>query len=137
MITSKVQGLSDATAPVVVVVEDDPAVRNSLKFSLEIEGYSVRLYSGGRDLLDHGELPRHGCLVIDYSMPDMNGIDLLAALRARNCALPAILMTGDPTVMLRELATAVGARFIEKPLIGGALVEAIDMSLSHQPHGDR
>jgi CheY-like chemotaxis protein len=53
----------------VLVVVDDPAVRNSLKFSLELEGFAVRLYANGRELLDDPHLPTYGCLVIDQVMP--------------------------------------------------------------------
>jgi CheY-like chemotaxis protein len=70
--------------PVILVIDDDPAVRNSLKFALEIEGFSVRLYPTGAALLDEQAMPESGCLVTDYHLPGMNGLDLLTQLRERN-----------------------------------------------------
>jgi|SRR5260370_26899205 FixJ family two-component response regulator len=70
-------------APVVIVIDDDPAVRNSLKFSLEIEGYTVRAYPDAYELLNETDLPANSCLLIDYYMPAMNGLELLARLRDR------------------------------------------------------
>jgi two-component system, LuxR family, response regulator FixJ len=111
--------------PMVIVVDDDVAVRNSLKFSLEIEGFSVRVYPGGTELLNDTELPRGGCLVIDQNMPGMKGLDLLAQLRARDVAVPAILTTSYPTAAVRERAAKNGVAIVEKPLLGTALIDRI------------
>ncbi|MEJ0097220.1 MAG: hypothetical protein WDM84_03895 [Bauldia sp.] len=54
---------------VLLIVDDDPAVRNSLKFSLEIEGYAVRLFATARSLLADARLPACGCLIADYGCP--------------------------------------------------------------------
>ena len=74
----------------VLVVDDDPAVRNSLKFSLELEGFAVRLYADGRELLDDPHLPPDGCLIVDQVMPGMTGLDVVAAIRRRGMMNPAI-----------------------------------------------
>lgn len=115
---------------IIVVVDDDPAVRNSLKFSLELEGYSVRLFSGPDEVL-RDELPTHGCLVIDHVMPHMSGLDLLAALRDRQVSLPAILITTRPSIGLRERATKMHTTIVEKPLLGDGLVQAIRQALAN------
>src|SRR5215467_5855821 len=65
--------------PVVLVIDDDLAVRNSLKFALEIEGFCVRVYPSGAELLDETDMPDRGCLVADYHLQGMNGLELLAA----------------------------------------------------------
>jgi len=112
--------------PLVVVVDDDQAVRNSLKFSLETEGFAVRAYAGGRDLLmDWIGFPRDGCLIIDQNMPGMSGLELIARLRERDVAVRAILMTSHPTATVRKGAAAAGVRILEKPFLGNALVEVI------------
>jgi two-component system response regulator FixJ len=115
---------------VVAVIDDDPAVRHSLKFSLEIEGFSVRAYPGGAELLN--DLGRAGaeCLVIDQNMRGMNGLDLVATLRDRNESVPAILMTSHPTAKLRERAGKAGVPIIEKPLLGNSLIDRIRDVLS-------
>ena len=58
------------TPDVILVVDDDAAVRNALKFALEVEGFSVRLYATPEALLAEKDLPAAGCLVIDYRMPE-------------------------------------------------------------------
>jgi FixJ family two-component response regulator len=80
---------------VVVIVDDDPAIRNSLAFSLRTEGIGVLAYASGAELLK--DIPASGCLVIDYKLPGMTGLDLVAELRRRKIATPAILITTDPS----------------------------------------
>jgi two-component system, LuxR family, response regulator FixJ len=109
----------------VLIVDDDPAVRSSLQFCLEIEGFLVRSYSSGPDLLNDQNVPQCGCLVIDYRLPNMNGLDLLSELRRRKITLPAILITTDPSVSVRAQTAAAGAVLIEKPLLNEALFEGI------------
>jgi len=112
--------------PLVIVVDDDQAVRNSLTFSLEVEGFAVRSYAGGHDLLEDGrDVPRGGCLVIDQRMPGMTGLDLISKLRTRAVAAPAILVTSHPTAAVRQRAAKAGVRIVEKPLLGNALIDVI------------
>ena len=110
---------------VVVVVDDDPAVRNSLKFSLEIEGFTVRDYSSANELLNEPDIADAGCLIIDYHLPQMNGLEMLNRLRERRVAAPAILITSHPSASVRQRAAAAGVRIVEKPLLGDALVEGV------------
>jgi two-component system, LuxR family, response regulator FixJ len=113
----------------VVVVDDDPAVRNSLQFSLELEGFAVRVYADGRALLDDPRLPVCGCLVVDHVMPGMSGLDVVDALRQRGISSPAILITPSAGGKLRQRAAWAGVMVIEKPFFGTALVDAIRDSL--------
>jgi two-component system, LuxR family, response regulator FixJ len=115
--------------PVILVIDDDPAVRNSLKFALEIEGFSVRLYPTGAELLDEKDMPESGCLVADYHLPGINGLDLLALLRERNVRLPAILITTHPSAAIRNRAAWAGVRLIEKPLLSDTLFQGIRAAL--------
>ncbi|WP_445500687.1 response regulator transcription factor [Microvirga sp. G4-2] len=118
------------TGPV-LVVDDDTAVRQSLKFALEQEGLNIRLYGGGAQLLAERSLPSDGCLVIDYAMPDMDGIALLDRLRERHIDLPAILITSPASPRLRARALRAGFRLVlEKPLEDGALLDGIHGALS-------
>jgi two-component system response regulator FixJ len=97
----------------------------------QVEGFAVRAYSGGFELLNDTELPRGGCLVIDQNMPGMNGLDLVAQLRARDIAVPAILITSYPTAALSERAAKAGVPIVEKPFLGTALVDRIRDLFSH------
>jgi FixJ family two-component response regulator len=118
---------SASTVPgyVVVVIDDDLAVRNSLKFSLEIEGLTVRSYATGAELLSAGDLGLCNCLVVDQNMPGMNGLELIALVRARRFAAPAILITSHPSPSLRDRAQKAGVPIVEKPLLGNALLDKI------------
>jgi FixJ family two-component response regulator len=116
---------SSLSRSVVIIVEDDPAVRNALKFSLEIEGFEVRTYASGIDLLDAHDACGGGCLVIDQKMPEMTGLDLIATLRHRLISAPAILITSHPNALVRKRAAEAHVPIIEKPLLGNALVDRI------------
>jgi two-component system response regulator FixJ len=113
--------------PLVVIVDDDPAVRGSLAFSLETEGFAVRIYADGTDLLR--DVPRAACFVIDYKLPGMNGLDVLAELRRRHIAAPAILITTHPSAAVRERAASSHTVLIEKPLLGDTLFHEIRAAL--------
>jgi FixJ family two-component response regulator len=125
----------DLTVPddVIVVVDDDAAVRNSLKFSLEIEGFSVRAFAGPKELLDHKELPSCGFMIIDQNMPELTGIDLIATLRARKVLAPAVLMTSHPSNTLKAQAASAGIAIVEKPLLGDTLVDLVHRAMASRP----
>jgi two-component system, LuxR family, response regulator FixJ len=110
---------------VILVIDDDPAVRNSLKFALEIEGFSVHVYPTAADLLKEGDMPVSGCVVADYNLPGMNGLDLIQLLRERDVKLPGILITTHPTALIRSRAASAGVRLIEKPLLNDTLFQCI------------
>ena len=114
-----------AKEPVVVVVDDDPAVCGSLKFSLELEGFTVRTFRNGAELLQDGDLHDCDCFVIDQRMPGMSGMDLIAKLRERKLATPAILIISQPSDALSARAAAIAVPIVEKPFLNNMLVECI------------
>jgi len=120
----------------ILVVDDDPAVRGALAFSLRVEGFAVRVYADGGALLDDPDLPRRGCLVVDYVMPRLNGLEVVTALRRRGHRLPAILVTSHPSPALRDSAAAAGVRVVEKPLLGDALFQGIRAALTLASRGE-
>jgi FixJ family two-component response regulator len=114
---------------VAIVVDDDPAVCSSLKFALEVEGLSVRIYSDAAEALQEANYPERGCLIIDYKLPEMTGLDLLSLLRERRINLPAIIITSNPSAFVVHRAKASGAILIEKPLLSEALYDAVHQAL--------
>jgi FixJ family two-component response regulator len=122
-------GQKDTTQQTVLLVDDDAALRSSLEFILGIEGYAVRAYSRGRELLDDTNLPDQGCLVIDQRLPDIEGLKVIDALRARSVRLPAILITTNPTPALQRRAQEANVALVEKPLITGTLFQRIGAAL--------
>jgi two-component system response regulator FixJ len=116
--------------PVIVVVDDDAAVRHSLKFSLEIEGFSVRTYAGPREALSAAELPHCACLIVDQNMPGMTGLALLAMLRRRGILAPAILVSAHVTPALRDEAARSGVPLVEKPFLSDSLINEIRAAIA-------
>lgn len=110
---------------VVFVVDDDSAVLTSLKFALELEGFEVRTFSDAQSLLRKREISRQTFLVIDYRLPDTNGLDLLQRLRAKGVTAPAIIITSNPTRHIYGRAAALGVPIIEKPLLDNSLLTTI------------
>jgi two-component system, LuxR family, response regulator FixJ len=109
----------------VIIVDDDNAVRDSLKFSLEIEGFEVRAYAGPNELLNDGSAPPAICLITNYHMPAMDGLELMSRLRARGLTIPAFLITGHLTDNMRRRAATIGVSVLEKPFLGKRLIEGI------------
>lgn len=116
--------------PVVVIVDDDVALRSALTFALEIEGFAVDARASGEELLDRPLPGDHGCLVIDERLPGIGGLAALKILRERQVSTPALLITTNPNPMLRRAAKAAGVPIVEKPLVCDALVQSIREALA-------
>jgi len=117
----------------VYLVDDDPAVLNALQFSLNVEGYDVAAYSSGNDFLKALDDLGDGCLVIDYHLPDMNGLDLTKIVRARGVKSPVILITSNREPAMLRRAHDAGVSVIQKPLIDAALKDAIRTATAYAP----
>jgi two-component system response regulator FixJ len=110
---------------VVIIVENDGAVANSLKFALELEGYQVFAYRGAVEVLNSDGISQDGCFVVDYHLPAMNGLAVIERLRAKDAASQALLTASHPSAALRRKAAAQGIPIVEKPFLGTALLDAI------------
>jgi FixJ family two-component response regulator len=107
--------------PLILLVDDDASVREALAFALTIDGFAVEVCENGEALLDRPDGPLPACLVLDQHLEAISGIEALAQLRARGVAWPTLLITTHPKADLRAAAAELGARILEKPLLGGAL----------------
>ena len=120
----------------ILIVDRDQAVRDSLQFALQLEGLSVRVYRGGLGLLADPELPLARCLILDDRNPCMDGFALLGQIAARQINLPSILLTSHATSRVKARASAAGVRMVmEKPLLDNALVDNIRMILGSDAAG--
>jgi two-component system, LuxR family, response regulator FixJ len=117
--------------PVIAVVDDDSAVCNSLKFSLELEGFLVRVYHSGAQLLAGESLRDCRCFIIDQRMPGMSGMELIARLRERSISTPAILIISQPNRIVSARAAEANVPIIEKPLLNDALLEKVREACEH------
>lgn len=122
-----------SSRPKIFLVDDDPAVRASLAFSLELEGFLIETFDCAEDLADVASFPANGCLVVDYRLPGMDGISLLRSLRRRGVGLPAVLITSAPTRTVHIGAAETGAAIVEKPLLCDALTAAVRSGLERRP----
>jgi two-component system response regulator FixJ len=128
-------GIMPAYAPgtVIVIVEDDSAVRDSLLFALRAEGLTCVEFASAAPLLEGADLPLHACLLVDYGLPDLDGLALIAALRRRGMMQPAILLVTNPPVSVRTQAMASGIPLVEKPLVIEQLLATIAGAVARDP----
>src|SRR2546422_4840024 len=105
------------TTPTVFVVDDDPDFLETTKYLLESAKLSVETFASAREFLEVYHPNRPGCLLLDVSMPDMTGLELLEELKQRGWSLPTIVMTAYGSVRTAVKAMLLGAiNFVEKPI---------------------
>jgi two-component system, LuxR family, response regulator FixJ len=118
--------MPSSVKPTIYVVDDDAGVLGSLRFLLETDGFTVRTFRSGAAVLNAALSTGVDCFVIDYKMPDMNGIDLATRLRGLNITTPVILITGYPDEQISARATAAGVNYVlHKPLLDDSLAKRI------------
>ena len=126
--------MSSPHKPTVYVVDDDAAVLGSLRFLLETDGFAVRTFRSATALLNAAGPPGADCYVIDYKMPDINGIDLAGRLRKTDGNIPVILITGYPDENISRRAAAAGVKdVILKPLLDENLIKRIRRAIADKP----
>src|SRR5436309_506508 len=92
----------------VAVVDDDPAVRDSLAVLLEIHDFQTQPYASGIEFLADQSHDRLGCLIVDQNMPTMDGLGVLLALRDEDIVVPTILITCQLDAAITERAKKLG-----------------------------
>ncbi|XIA67775.1 response regulator [Bradyrhizobium sp. TZ2] len=125
---------SSPRMPLVYVVDDDTDVLRSLQFLLETEGFSVGTFRSAEALLNAMTVGGADCLVIDYKMPGMSGIDLADVLRRRDVDTPIILITGYPDASIPAKAAIAGIRHVlVKPHVEDSLSSRIWDAINGDP----
>lgn len=115
----------------IYLVDDDANVRQSLARALGLRGYAVETYASAAEFLDAHDGPPSGCLLLDYGMPGMNGLELQAALAERGYDIPIIFITGHGGIPESVQAIKMGAvDFLEKPFRQSDLIARIGEALA-------
>jgi two-component system response regulator FixJ len=122
--------MQDVHRPIVAVVDDDQAVRDSLRFLLEIAGYDVATFASAAEFFASDDLDSVVCLLVDQHMPKLTGLELLRRLRPTRQELPVALMTGSPSAELTRQARELGVmEVLEKPLAEDVLFTFVDRAM--------
>ncbi len=115
----------------IFIVDDDDDIRASLSRALRTRGYTVEVFASAQAFLDSDATDRHGCLILDYGMPEMTGLELQQHLWKRGFKLPIIFITGHGGVPEAVEAMKYGALdFLEKPFRQDMLIKRIDAALA-------
>jgi two-component system response regulator FixJ len=119
--------------PVVHIVDDDAAIRDSLAFLLDTANLRSRTYDSAAALLASAGNLAPGCIVTDVRMPDMNGLEMVRRLTEIGVGHPVIVMTGHADVPLAIEAVRAGVKdFIEKPFDDDALLASVRAAIADQ-----
>ena len=120
-----------STSVKIYIVDDDEAIRDTLRWLLEAKGYAVEAYASAEQFLAAYRWDDPGCLVLDVRMSGMSGLELYEKLTALNYCLPVIFVTGHGDVPMAVSAIKKGAvDFIEKPFNDQELVDLIQRCLA-------
>ncbi len=110
----------------IFIVDDDEAVRDSLRWLLEANGYRVKSFSGAEEFLQAYDPEQVGVLIVDVRMPGMSGLELQETLIARQAPLPIVFITGHGDVPMAVSTMKKGAvDFLEKPFNESDLREIV------------
>lgn len=120
-----------ASGPIVFIVDDDAAVRDSLSLLVQAWGWTPRSCASAEEFLECYSRQRDACLLLDLQMPGISGADLQEILVELSLQLPTIIITGHPDHALTSRAMAAGAlAVVAKPFRHDHLLSCIERALS-------
>lgn len=127
----------NSTNATVYVIDDDEAVRASLRFLIESDIHPVETFAAAQDFLGQPLKDDAGCVIADVRMPGMSGLELQEALNARGVTLPLIIITGHGDVEMAVRAMKNGAfDFVEKPFKDKELLGVVDRAIMESQEAD-
>ena len=116
--------------PNVFVVDDDVSVRESLELLIQNEGWQAETFASAQEFLDHPRAALPSCLILDVSLPGLNGLELQQRVAAERTDMPIIFITGHGDIPMTVHAMKAGAiEFLTKPFNDEALLTAIRQAL--------
>lgn len=117
-------------SPIVLVVDDDVSVRESLELLIQNEGWQAETFASAQEFLDHPRDARPSCLILDVYLPDLNGLELQQRVAAERAVMPIIFITGHGDIPMTVRAMKAGAvEFLTKPFSDEVLLNAIRQAL--------
>jgi DNA-binding response OmpR family regulator len=129
-------GETPGSGPVVLLVEDDPAIRRTVTSGLELEGFSVVCASGGRPALEAIPAVRPAVMLLDLTMPDLDGLDVLRRVREAGEDLPICILSARERVADRVLGLEMGADdYVVKPFSVEEVAARLHALLRRRPAG--
>ena len=118
--------MTEAERRIVAIVDNDHAVRESIRFLLEVTGYTVETFASAGEFL-RANLERFVCLILDHLMPRMTGLELVEKLRAYGSTIPVLLITGSPSPIIVARAAELGInQVLEKPFDDKDLLDFVN-----------
>ena len=118
------------SGPIIAIVDDDEAVGNAIQVLMRSIGLVAQAFSSGEEFLRSPELSRTGCLVVDFDMPRMNGLDLQDNLSRLGKEIPTVLITAYPSDGIRARALQAGIIcYLPKPFDESELLNCIQAAL--------
>ncbi len=116
--------------PIVFIVDDDVSVRESLELLIQNEGWQAETFASAQEFLDHPRAPLPSCLILDVSLPGLNGLELQQRVASERTDMPIIFITGHGDIPMTVRAMKAGAiEFLTKPFSAEALLNAIRQAL--------
>jgi FixJ family two-component response regulator len=123
-------GAASAATPLVLIVDDDQAIREALIDLLRSVGLEARCFGSTKELLDAAPADRPGCLILDVRLPGLSGLDLQAQLTRSGNTLPIIVMTGHGDIPMTVRAMKAGAvDFLTKPFRDQDILDAVTAAI--------
>lgn len=122
--------MSDGGTPIVFVVDDDVSVRESLELLIRCGGWQPEIFASAQEFLSRPRVPVPSCLILDVSLPGLNGLDLQKRIASDRIAMPIIFITGHGDIPMSVQAMKAGAiEFLTKPFGDDVLLSAIQSAI--------
>src|ERR1700734_576004 len=121
---------SEGRARRIAIVDDDQSVQRALQDLIESEGLSALCFGSAEEFLESGVQDEAGCLIADFRMPGISGIELQSRLKADRCRIPIIFITAHGDPKMRAQAIRDGAvEFLKKPFDNTGLLETVHAAI--------
>ena len=117
-------------SPLVAIIDDDELFRRSIERLVRSAGYKVETFGSAEDFLEHGDLDRTACAILDMKLPGMNGLDLQQRLITGPTPIPIVFVSAHDEAMMQANALRAGAlAFLKKPFDISTLLDALSRSI--------